>query len=54
MLEMTRNRFLKNSYRSNFRGKVTVEDAQKHQQYIDDLCTRQISQNPYPIRILPS
>ena len=37
MLEMTRNRFLKNSYRSNFRGKVTVEDAQKHQQYIDDI-----------------
>jgi hypothetical protein len=34
---MTRNRFLKNSYRSNFRGKVTVEDAQKHQQYIDDI-----------------
>ena len=22
--------------------------------YIEDLCTRQISQNPYPIRILPS
>lgn len=37
MLEMTRNRFFKNSYRSNFRGKVTVEDAQKHQQYIDNM-----------------
>ncbi len=37
MLEMTRNIFFKNSYRSNFRGKVTVEDAQKHQKYIDDM-----------------
>ena len=33
---MTRNTF-KNSYRSNYRGKVTVEDAQKHQKYIDDM-----------------
>lgn len=37
MLKMTRNKFFKNSYRSNFRGKVTVEDAQKHQQYIDGM-----------------
>lgn len=34
---MTRNRFFKNTYRSNYRGKVSVEDAQKHQQYIDDM-----------------
>lgn len=33
---MTRNTF-KNSYRANYRGKVTVEDAQKHQKYIDDM-----------------
>ena len=37
MLKMTRNKFFKSSYRSNFRGKVTVEDAQKHQQYIDGM-----------------
>lgn len=34
---MTRNNFLKNSYRSNYRGKVTVEDAQKHQKNIADM-----------------
>ena len=34
---MTRNKFFKNSYRSNYRGKVTVEDALKHQTYLDDM-----------------
>jgi len=34
---MTRNKFFKNTYRSNYRGKVSVEDAQKHKQYIDDM-----------------
>ena len=30
------------------------EQLDKVVSYIDDLCTRQISQNPYPIRVLPS
>ncbi len=31
-----------------------LEEQEKIAKYILDLCTRQISQNPYPIRILPS
>ncbi|WP_242461954.1 hypothetical protein, partial [Acinetobacter sp. Res13-Abat-PEC12-P3-01] len=31
------NRFFKKTYHSNYRGKVSVEDAIKHQTYLDDL-----------------
>ena len=30
------------------------EHEGKNMVYVFDLCTRQISQNPYPIRVLPS
>ncbi|ENU93960.1 hypothetical protein F971_00398 [Acinetobacter vivianii] len=32
-----KNVFLKSNYRSNYRGKVSVEDALKHQAFIDDM-----------------
>lgn len=32
-----KNVFLKRNYRSNYRGKVSVEDALKHQAFIDDM-----------------
>ncbi|MCH7384406.1 hypothetical protein MMP71_11130 [Acinetobacter dispersus] len=32
-----KNIFLKRNYRSNYRGKVSVEDALKHQAFIDDM-----------------
>ncbi|PAM57082.1 hypothetical protein CEJ57_14875 [Acinetobacter baumannii] len=31
-----------------------LEEQQAKQLYQELLCTRQISQNPYPIRVLPS
>ena len=34
---MTRSRFFKKTYHSNYRGKVSVEDAVKHQTYLDDM-----------------
>ena len=34
---MTRSRFFKKTYYSNYRGKVSVEDAVKHQTYLDDM-----------------
>ncbi|ENW50709.1 hypothetical protein F917_02146 [Acinetobacter baumannii NIPH 67] len=34
---MSKNRFFKKTYHSNYRGKVSVEDAIKHQTYLDDL-----------------
>lgn len=34
---MSRNKFFKNTYRSNYRGKLSVEDVQRHQQYLDGL-----------------
>ena len=34
---MTRSRFFKKTYHSNYRGKVSVEDAVKHQTYLDDI-----------------
>ncbi|EXC97798.1 hypothetical protein J495_3128 [Acinetobacter baumannii 1075025] len=35
-------------------GAAMADEAVVHDSYAFDLCTRQISQNPYPIRILPS
>ena len=35
-------------------GKVVTKKATAGTQYQLVLCTRQISQNPYPIRLLPS
>ena len=37
LFEMSRSRFLKKTYHSNYRGKVSVEDAVKHQTYLDDM-----------------
>ncbi|RLZ09593.1 hypothetical protein EAH57_06750 [Acinetobacter sp. 2JN-4] len=34
---MSRSRFFNKTYRSNYRGKVSVEDAVKHQAYLDDM-----------------
>ena len=34
---MSRSIFLKKTYHSNYRGKVSVEDALKHQTYLDDM-----------------
>lgn len=34
---MTRRKFFKKTYHSNYRGKVSVEDAVKHQTYLDDM-----------------
>ncbi|MEN4983159.1 hypothetical protein [Acinetobacter modestus] len=34
---MTRSRLFTKPYRSNYRGKVSVEDAVKHQTYLDDM-----------------
>ncbi len=34
---MSKNRFFKKTYHSNYRGKVSVEDAINHQTYLDDL-----------------
>ena len=56
---MTRNKFFKNSYRSNYRGEVTVEDALKHQTYLDDMkkdavfyCVDHIERSMIPHSIL--
>ena len=35
-------------------GKRLIAHPSKELKYIQNLCTRQISQNPYPIRVLPS
>ena len=35
--EMSRSRFFKKTYHSNYQGKVSVEDAVKHQTYLDDM-----------------
>jgi len=34
---MTRSKFFKKTYHSNYGGKVSVEDAVKHQTYLDDM-----------------
>ena len=34
---MSRNRFFKKIYHSNYRSKISVEDAVKHQTYLDDM-----------------
>lgn len=34
---MARPKLIKNTYRSTYRGKISIEDAQKHQQFIDDM-----------------
>lgn len=34
---MAKPKFIKNAYRSTYRGKISVENAQKHQQFIDDM-----------------
>lgn len=34
---MSRSKFLKKTYHSNYQGKVSIEDAVKHQTYLDDM-----------------
>ncbi|MCF4336451.1 hypothetical protein L1X32_19925 [Acinetobacter baumannii] len=38
----------------DFEDEEFIDDKKEDEMYNSILCTRQISQNPYPIRVLPS